>query len=126
MYGEKMGILSAGLRRVIMLPTASGTYSVTVSSGACSGTQSVVVSVVTAPAASITPVGLLLSATEAMLYLMEMQGVLIHINGTIMRVLIKWRYECNLYCDSKRQLYCKSIRRSNLRGNFITRTGYSK
>src|SRR5262249_32879682 len=37
--------------------TTAGTYSVTVSSGACSGTQSVVVSVVTPPAANITPNG---------------------------------------------------------------------
>ncbi|MFI5132318.1 MAG: M12 family metallo-peptidase, partial [Chitinophagales bacterium] len=54
---RKDGNIIGGATLSNYVANASGTYSVTVSSGACSSTQSVVVSVVTAPFASVTPAG---------------------------------------------------------------------
>jgi hypothetical protein len=54
---RKDGNIISGASSSNYTATTSGTYMLTVTSGACSGSQSVVVSVVTAPVASITPGG---------------------------------------------------------------------
>lgn len=54
---KKDGNVISGASSSTYNVTTAGAYEVTATSGACSGTQSVVVSVVTAPTASITPGG---------------------------------------------------------------------
>ncbi|MBL7742464.1 MAG: fibronectin type III domain-containing protein [Chitinophagaceae bacterium] len=54
---RKDGVIIGGATSSTYNVTAAGTYAVTATSGACSGTQSVTVSVVPAPTASITPGG---------------------------------------------------------------------
>ncbi|MBL7741426.1 MAG: fibronectin type III domain-containing protein [Chitinophagaceae bacterium] len=54
---RKDGVIITGATSSTYNATTAGTYAVTATSGACSGTQSVVVSVVAPPTANITPGG---------------------------------------------------------------------
>jgi hypothetical protein len=54
---RKDGVIIAGATTNSYVATITGTYSVTVTSGICSGTQSVIVSVTAPPTANITPGG---------------------------------------------------------------------